>query len=89
MLSDGSTTKELWLGGMLEHSKIKTQSNSYNREPRRKISWGCKRGCGPSQFELTNDASIDKFGLKECGVGSKSVSSSLICATMVSVTNPF
>ncbi|EHL01782.1 putative endochitinase [Glarea lozoyensis 74030] len=34
---------------------------------------GCKRGCGPSQFELTNDAYIDKFGLKECGVGSKSI----------------
>jgi hypothetical protein len=34
---------------------------------------GCDQGCGASQFELTNDASIDQYGRKVCGFGAKSL----------------
>ena len=46
--------------------------------PERQV-FGCDRGCGPSQFELTHDAYIDQFGRRECGFGSKSVSILVSC----------
>lgn len=42
------------------------------RLPERQVI-GCDGKCGTSQFELTSDAYIDQFGLKECGFGTKSV----------------
>ena len=36
--------------------------------------FGCDRGCGASQFELTTDAYVDEKGQGSCYMGSRSVS---------------
>lgn len=53
-------------------TKAKPKNCEWLGAPERS-AFGCNRGCGPSQFELTTDTFYDQFGEKNCFSGSRSL----------------